>query len=252
MPVTLVSRPLAERFWPGEDPLGRHIQRRTAGTPVLTVVGVVADVSDVRLGRSLEATMYVPYRQDNNSSTPLTLVVRMAGPPLDAVETVRQAVLGVDPAQPLARAAALTQFLDDSLGPERLRSTLLGTFAGLGLLLAGVGIYGVTSRTVVERTREAGIRLALGGAPRRVWWAMASRVLAAIGAGIAVGLGLAAGAGRLLASALPDMAEVSTRDATGLTVVVLATVGGLAAILPARRAARIDPGIALRAESGGG
>ena len=168
LPVAVVSESFARRFWPGEDPIGRRVRRSGPSAPWLTVVGVVGDVHDVGYGQVPEATIDIPNTQNNVATSPVSLVVRAPADPLGFTSAVKAAVWSVDPAQPLASINTLDRFLSDSLGPQRFRSVLLAIFGSLGLLLAAVGIYGVTSRTVVERTREVGVRLALGGRPRQI------------------------------------------------------------------------------------
>src|SRR5262249_46883781 len=144
----------AERHWPGESAIGKRFQRGFDLKGVVTVIGVVGDVSDIALGRAPEPTFYIAFGQNNVVTAPIGLVVRTAGDPATMASTVARVVREVDPAQPLADVSTLEQFLGDSVGPDRFRGILLGVFASLGLLLAGVGIYGVTSRGVAERTRE--------------------------------------------------------------------------------------------------
>ena len=153
----------------------------------------------------------------------------------------------VDAAQPLASVNTLDRFLSDSLGPQRFRSVLLAIFGSLGLLLAAVGIYGVTSRTVVERTREVGVRLALGGRPRQIWWTVAARALGALGAGAGTGLAASMVSVAILASVFPEIAGASIAPAA-LSVTLLLVTGAVTALAAAHRVSRVDPLTALRSE----
>ena len=194
----------AERFWPGRDPIGQGV-RRGAARRLLTIVGVADDVRDVTLLQAPAPTLYLPFTQNNVAIAPVSLVVRMAGEPLASARAISAAVLEVDPAQPLDHVTTLDQFLSDSLGPQRFRSTLLLILSGLGLAMAGIGIYGVTSRAVGERTRELGVRLALGasaaGLARLVIW----QALRAVLAGLCAGVLLAVPALVLLLKTLPNV-----------------------------------------------
>ena len=242
----MISRSFAERFWPGDDPLGRRIARG-AQARLFTVVGVVEDVSDVGYGQAPAPTIYLTYAQNNVATAPVSLVIRTTVDPLSLTNAVRAAVLSVDPAQPIDHVTTLEQFLADSLGPQRFRSTLLLVLGGLGLALAAVGIYGVTARAVQERTRELGVRLALGATPAKVAWLVVWQAMRAVIAGLAAGVGLAAVAGTMLIRTLPNVerAEVWTTAPALLVLVIVAT---LAAAIPARRAVSLDPTVALRAD----
>jgi predicted lysophospholipase L1 biosynthesis ABC-type transport system permease subunit len=245
--VAIVSRALAERYWPGEDAIGRRLARATAPPQWLTVIGVASDVRDVGLGQASEPTVYIPYAQNNAAVAPITLVVRTASDPMPLAGAIRETVRAVDPAQPVDGVIAIEAFLGDTLGPQRLRSTLLLLLAAIGLLIAAVGIYGVTARSVHERTREVGVRIALGASPHRVWRLVVAGVMGAVGGGLAVGGVLTLVMGRLLAGRLPD---VSAADvwAAGPALAVLVGAAGVAAAWPAWRAAGLDPARALRAD----
>jgi predicted permease len=247
MPVAVVSESFARRFWPGEDPIGRRVRRGAASATWVTIVGVVGDVHDVGYGQAPEATIYIPYAQNNIVTSPVSLVVRTSGNPLALTAAVKAAVRAVDPAQPLASIGTLDGFLRDSLGPQRFRTVLLAVFGGLGLLLAAVGIYAVTSRSVVERTREAGVRLALGGRPGRIWWTIAAGALKAFGAGAAAGLAASVVAAAILASVFPEIAGASAGPAA-LAAALLLVTGAGTALAAAHRISRVDPLTALRAE----
>jgi predicted permease len=247
LPAAVVSESFARRFWPGEDPIGRRVRRAGATAPWVTIVGVVGDVHDVGYGQVPEATIYIPYAQNNVVTSPVSLVVRASGDPLGLTAAVKAAVWSVDPAQPLASVGTLDRFLHDSLGPQRFRTVLLALFGSLGLLLAAVGIYGVTSRTVVERTREAGVRLALGGHPRRIWWTIAARALKSFGAGAAAGLAASMVSAAILASVFPELAGASVGPAA-LSAALLLVTGAAAALGAAHRISRVDPLTALRAD----
>jgi putative ABC transport system permease protein len=247
MPVAVISRLLAEQYWRGEDPIGQRIRRGGPQGRWTTVVGVVEDVSDVGLGQMPEATLYVPYAQANNAVAPIALVVRTSGPPLASVAAVRAAIFAVDRELPIHNVGTLESFLADSLAPQRFRTTLLALLAGLGLLLAAVGIYGVTARGVAERTREFGVRLALGSSPRLVVRLLVVQALLVVGIGAVVGAAagawLAAMLGRVLTNVVaPDVATAA------VAVALLAATAIVAAVVPAARVLRLDPVEALRAE----
>lgn len=242
--TAVVSRSFAERYWPGEDPIGRRILRNADLTHPLTVIGVVGDVSDVGFGQAPGPAMYTPYAQGNVATAPVSLVVRVAGDPLGAARLVGRAIQDVDPAQPLSSVTTLDRFLDDSLGPDRFRSVLLLVLAALGLTLAAIGIYGVTSRGVAERTREIGVRLALGCAPVGAWRLLMGRSLAAVAFGFVAGLAGAVLSGVALRSWLPGL-DAARPLAMVPALAALAIAGLVAAALPARRAMRVDPVAAL-------
>jgi ABC-type antimicrobial peptide transport system permease subunit len=242
----MISRSFAERFWPGEDALGRRVERG-ANPRMFTVVGVVDDVSDAGFGQPPAPTIYVMYAQNNVAITPTSLVVRTVGDPSALTNAVRAAILSVDPAQPLANVTTLEQFLADSLGPQRFRSMLLAVLGALGLALAAVGIYGVTARAVEERTRELGVRLALGATPSGVVVLVMWQALRAVAIGLGTGVVLAAAAGQLMLTSLQGV-ERAEPWAAGPAIILLALVAAAAAAIPARRAVSLDPTTALRAE----
>jgi ABC-type antimicrobial peptide transport system permease subunit len=160
---------------------------------------------------------------------------------------VRAAVLSVDPLQPIDHVTTLEQFLGDSLGPQKFRSALLGVLAGIGVIIAAVGIYGVTSRAVQERTQELGVRLALGATHAAVVRTMMWQSMRAVVAGLIAGGALAAIAATALLRALPDLSRSDAWTAAP-AVMVLAITAALASLIPARHAASLDPLAALRSE----
>ena len=245
-PVAIVSRGFARRFWPDGDPIGRRIKRGAAARVWSVVVGVVDDVRDVGIDQPVRDTVYSPYFQGSNAAAPVALVVRTAGDPAASIGAIKRAVWQVDPQQPLGEVIRLEAFLDASLGPQRFRAMLVSVFGVLGLLLAAVGIYGVTARTVVERTPEMGIRLALGGRPRQVWWSVAGAGVRAVLAGTVAGAIGARIATAALSATLPD---VRGHDwVAGLTAAAAVLAVGVVAALTAARGARsVDPLRAIRA-----
>jgi predicted permease len=242
--VAIVSRQFADEHWPGEEPLGRRI-RRGVNPRWLTVVGVVGDVSDVGFSQPPAPTVYITFDQNNVAITPVSLVVRTAGDPLAMTAAVRAAVLSVDPAQPIDSVTTMERFLADSLGPQRFRATLLLALGGIGLALAALGIYGVTSRSVEERTAELGVRLALGASPGMVARLVVWQTLRVVLVGLGVGVILSLAAGRVLLASLSGLEDAQTWMAT-LALAALAAVATAAAVIPARRAVSVSPTVALR------
>ena len=246
-PVAIVSRSFADRFWPGADPLGQRVKRGPATSPPNTIVGVVDDVHDAGLGVAPSPTVYTPYYHGNSAAVPVALVVRTNGNPAASIDAIKSAVWSVDPNQPLSQIATLDDVLAASLGPQRFRALLVALCGGFGLLLATIGTYAVTARSVYERTREVGIRIAVGGDPVVVWWTMASQGAGAVVAGALAGLILSAIVDTGVARVVPEIGDTTWRFRlmAGLAV---GLVGVMASVFAARRAVTIDPVRALQAE----
>jgi putative ABC transport system permease protein len=247
LPVVVISQQMAREFWPGEDALGRRLARGSDATKMFTVIGIVADVRDRGLEQPTAPTIYLPYGQNTNAAAPISLVARTSGDPDEFRRAVTQAVHRVDPSLPLSGFTSLDEYLGASLGPARFRSVLLLAFAGLGLLLAAVGIYGVTARGVGERTREMGIRLALGSGRGALWRLVLWQSLGAVGGGIALGIPAAVLSGVFVSRSVNGIALGDLWTALP-SVLVLVAAGGLAAAVPTLRATRVNPVVALRGE----
>ena len=258
-PVAIINEKMARQFWPNSDPIGQQfIIGKPMGPewtePARTVIGVVGDVRENSLSESAPPEMFVPYRQVPAHMVPLLVraiasrwVVRVKANPLSFAPQAKQAVLQVDPDEPIAQVRSMDQVLSESLGRRRFNTMLLGTFAALALVLASVGIYGVLSYSVSRRVQEIGIRMALGADRREVIRLVVGEGMSTALIGIAAGLLAALGLTRLLSSML-----YAVRPNDPLTfaanALVLGTVSLLASYLPARRATMIDPMVALRYE----
>jgi putative ABC transport system permease protein len=189
--------------------------------------------------------VFLPYLQ--NPSSTLTLVVRAAGDPVALAPAVQREIAALDGELPLARAQVMDDVISDAVGQPRFQLLLLNLFAGLALLLAAVGVYGVMAHAVSRRTQEMGIRLALGAPARRVLGLVVGQGMLLAAAGVALGLAAAFAATRLLRALLYEVSPTDPLTFIALPVVLLA-VAALASYLPARRATRIDPMTALRAD----
>ncbi|MEY2502490.1 MAG: putative transport system permease protein [Verrucomicrobiota bacterium] len=240
--AVLVSETMAKKFWPNEYAVGKRLRfynsDPTAERPWRTIAGVVGDVKQYGLDTSGGIALYVPQLQQPQST--LTLVVRTRTEPAAMIETIRREVLGIDPEQAVFNVAAMNEILADSISLRRVSMFLLAGFAGLALLLAAIGIYGVLAQTVVQRTHEIGIRMALGAQAGDVLKLIVRQGMALTLIGIGAGLAGAFALTRLLASLLFGVG--ATDPMTFLWIpVLLAAVSFLACFIPARRAAKLDP-----------
>ncbi|HEX2188842.1 MAG TPA: ABC transporter permease [Longimicrobiaceae bacterium] len=247
-PVVLLNRAAARRFFPAEDPLGKRITLTWTrkDEPVGgTVAGVVADVREFGLDQDTRPTLYVAHAQ-----VPLRrmeVVLRTGADPLALAPAVRREVAALDPALPVAGVRTLDALVEESVSARRFYLLLLGVFAAAALALAAVGVFGVMSYSVARRTREIGLRMALGAHAGRMQRMVLREALVLAALGIALGLAGALAATRLLRALLFQVG--ATDPATFLAVAaVLAAAALLASWLPARRATRVDPMVALRAE----
>ncbi|HKS96176.1 MAG TPA: FtsX-like permease family protein, partial [Terriglobia bacterium] len=247
LPVVLINATMAQRYWPGEDPVGKRIHLRGMGPEGhwATVVGIVGDTKQYGLERKSKTEFYLPYLQRSVNS--MELVVRTATDPLGLVNAVRSSVEAVDSDQPVYAVRTMGQYLTESVASRRTTMLLLGAFAGLALILAAVGIYGVMAYAVAERTHELGVRMALGAGRGDVLKLVVRSGLRLALAGVAVGLVAAAGLTRLLSSLLFGVRPTDPVT-LGAVALLLTAVALLASYIPARRATRVDPTVALRYE----
>lgn len=244
--VVIVSRALAATLWPGENPIGRRIT--AGGSPTLrTVVGVAGDVRHAALDARTTWQFYVPEREWNGADDHVALVVRTRGDPAAVAPAVRAAVAAVDPSQPITDVNPMRALVSASTAQRQLALMLFAAFAALALVLAAAGIYGVLAGYVAERTREIGLRTALGATPGAVLSLVLRGGLATTVAGIVLGL-LATipltHTIHALVFGIPDTDPVTLAGAAATLLLVAAA----ACVVPARRAIRVDPIVALRSE----
>jgi predicted permease len=249
-PVVVVNESFANRNYPGRSPLGEKLkfERLNEKGYWYTVVGVVKEIRERGVAEDSRPAIYrVQEQADQSNDVPSGIVVRTALEPASIISAVRQAIWSVDKNQPLARIRTMEDIVDSQLSTATQSTVLLGAFAVLALLLASIGIYGVLSYAVMQRTNEIGLRMALGATSGEILRSFGRRGLGLTLCGLAIGLVLAAIASRLLTTLLygfrPDY--ITTVAAVSLTLAAVAT---LASFVPARRASLIDPMIALRQE----
>ncbi len=250
--VVIINEKLAEHYWPGENPIGKRL---TIGTPEeeklygkavsREIVGIIGNTKLLELNADFQPELYTPLLQ--TPAVGMSLVVRGKASAESLINSIRQAVTSVDPNQPIRRPQLLENAIARSVAPQRFIAVLLAIFAGLAVVLAVVGIYGVMSYAVSQRTQEFGIRLALGAQARDVLRMILGQGLKLVLIGVALGLAGALGASRVLASLLfgVNATDGGTFAGVALLLVVVALV---ACYFPARRATKVDPMIALRCE----
>jgi putative ABC transport system permease protein len=249
-PSAIVNESFADRHFAGRSPLGTRLQFGRWGSNAYwyTIVGVVREVRDRGVAEHLQPTIYRLHEQaDQTGDQPSGIVVRTAVDPASILPVIRQAIWSLDKDQPIARVQTVDDIVTRQLSVPTQNTVLLGAFALLALLLASVGLYGVLSYAVTQRTNEIGVRMALGATSSEILLSFGKRGLALTLGGVAIGLALAAIAARLMAGLLygfrPDYLPTFT-----VAALILLTVAALASLVPARRASRMNPVIALRSE----
>jgi len=245
--VAIVNQTMARTLWPGGDPLGRCLLIGSADdTPCTRVVGVVEDGHRLALREQPAMQYYVPYGHEQGFGG-TKLLVRPAGDPRAMIQPLRRALLGIDPSLLWMEVDPLATTLDPELRPWRLGAVLMGTFGGLALLIAAIGLYSLLAHMVASRMREMGIRTALGARRRQILGLVLRYGLGVAGLGLTLGILLALLAGRFVG---PLLFEVSPHDPAVYAGVVgaLLTVALIACLTPGRRAARVEPATILREE----
>ncbi len=255
-PVIIINQTLARRYFPNEDPVGKHITLDFV--PDEKPREIIAVVGDTKLDRFQDrkfSLVYVPYLQQTArwlgpqwaDRAGMYYVLRTSGDPLKMVPAMRQALAEVDPNRPAGEVRTVEAYLDRQVAYLRTYIFLLGIFGGIALILAGIGIYGVMAYSVAERTREIGVRMALGAGPGQVLSLIVRKALMLISLGVIVGLAGSLALTRVIKSALVGVTATDPATFAGVSL-LLASFALLACLIPTRRAVRVDPNIALRYE----
>ncbi|HWN11673.1 MAG TPA: ABC transporter permease [Pyrinomonadaceae bacterium] len=247
-PGIIINETMARQYWPGESALGKRIQFEE-DAPWITIVGVVADVRQMGLDIPVKAEMYLPYRQVKGfvGYKPRDLVIRAAGDPQQLAPAVRREIHAVDSDQPVSNIATMAEVIDGEGQSRRMGMILLVTFAALALLLAVLGIYAVLAFFVTQHRPEIGVRLALGAQTHDILGLVLKKGLKLVLMGVAIGVAGAFALTRLIASLLFGVSPTDPATFAAIAL-ILAGVALLACYIPARRATKVDPLVALRYE----
>ena len=241
--AVIVDELLAKQHWPGQNPIGKELNGDGPGAPWWRVVGVVGHVYRAGPQSEGEPQLYLPYTQ--NIQTTLSIVARGKGSATALVQPLRTAIRSLDPDLPIARLRPMSDLVSGAMARQRFNATLLGIFAVTSLLLASVGLYGVMAYVVSQRTREIGIRMALGGQPSAIRWGVLRQGIVVSVAGLAIGMLLSLAAAKAISGLLFGVKAVDLPTYLGIGALLL-VVALLASYGPARRATRVDPLLALR------
>ena len=244
-PVAIVNQALAHRLFPNENALGKRLRRGPTSSKWIQIVGIAQDGKYQSLNDESEPAIFWPRSQDYSSFT--TIVARSALPAEDVVRTLQQIVLSLDPTLPFFQAGSLEEHLNLPLMPARIAAIMLGAFGVLAVILAATGVYGMLAYAISRRTREIGIRVAIGASKANVLALVLRRALVIVGAASVVGVALALSVGRFFA---PVLYGVNPRDPATylLALALMAAIGLIACYIPARRALGIEAAVALREE----
>jgi putative ABC transport system permease protein len=244
--VVVINDTLARTFFPNQSPLGHRLQFGRNTNPFYTIAGVVHDIRERGYEASMKPAVYLSIAQAPEVwAVPDHLVVRTRGNPHDVAESLRRVIAGVDPAQPVTAVRSMDEIIDLEVADRRQQMMLLGVFAGLALVLATLGLYGLLAYAVSQRSREIGLRIALGATPREVVTLVAVRGLLLAGLGLALGIAGGWAATRAMASVLYGV-QPTDPPTFAAVVLLLGTVAFVACLVPAARAARLDPMVVLR------
>jgi predicted permease len=248
VPVAIINVAMERKFWPGQSAIGKQVGPASDRYPLYTIVGIIPDVKHLSLREVTTPEMYVTYTQKQwPSMLNMRVALRTKADPVSITASVREAIHSIDPELPLANVAALSTLVDDSMSQPRFSMLLLGSFGFLALLLASIGMYGVISYSVMQRTQEIGIRMALGAEQRNVFGMVLGQGARLAAIGIVAGLAAALGVTRLMASFLFGIQPADPLTYVAVSLLLVSTAL-LACYLPARRATRVDPIVALRYE----
>jgi putative ABC transport system permease protein len=243
--VVLVNEAFAKKFLPGEEPIGQRLNFGGGEKETQEIIGVVADVKNDDLDEAVEPIAYLPYAQ--NPWSTMSLVIRGTQDPTRLAAAVRSEVQGLDPNLPVSNIKPVRQMIDERISPKRLMTYILAVFGLIALLLASIGIYGVMSYAVTQRTQEIGVRMALGAQAVDVLKLMIKNGMTMALVGVAIGLAGAYALTRVLANLLFKVSatDLVTFGAVSISLIVVALI---ACYIPARRATKVDPLVALRYE----
>jgi putative ABC transport system permease protein len=253
--VAIVNETAARRFWPGEDPIGKHLTVDAASGERPREVGVVRDVPLRYLRAEGDPVVYVSYLQQSeryrgpfaNMFGQMNFLIRTSGDPLNLVASARRAVAEIEPSRPIANIETMQDNMGGTIWDRGFYAVVLGVFAFTATLLAAIGIYGVMAYSVAQRTREIGIRMALGATALEILDLIGRRAVLLLALGFVFGLAGAAALTRLISSQLWGVAPTDPLTFGGVSL-LLAVVALSACLIPALRAVRVDPTEALRNE----
>ncbi|MET0592813.1 MAG: ABC transporter permease, partial [Polyangiaceae bacterium] len=246
--VAVISQMLANKYFQGRNPIGMRLMYRLsvgADYTPFTIVGITADAREMGIDEPIEPFVFVPFDQWPQNYAGIAVKAPRLG--ASVLPAMRAALASVDPAQPLYGMQSMDSLVDSSLGSRRFILLLLSVFAGLGLTLAALGIYGITSYSVVQRTQEIAVRMAMGADDRAILRLVLSQALKLAGLGLLFGAGIAAGLGKYLASLIYGLSPWDPQ-AVGLIAGLLVLAALVAGFVPARRAAALPLANALRTE----